>query len=148
MCGDVRSDRWRRGGRACPCVQTDRPGRAETLAALKTIHAARPDGAPIYVILDNQAANKGTDIRRWAKKNEVELCFTPTYASRANPIEARFAPLRQFTIADSNHPNHTVRTRALHAYLGWRNANARHTATSRPRSGDHLKITAAPGSRG
>lgn len=22
MCGDVRSDRWRRGGRACPCAQT------------------------------------------------------------------------------------------------------------------------------
>ncbi|GHB72053.1 hypothetical protein GCM10010377_73300 [Streptomyces viridiviolaceus] len=35
-------------------------------------------------------------------------------------------PLRQFTIANSHHPNHTVQTRALHAYLRWRNANARH----------------------
>lgn len=26
MCGDVRFDRWRRGVRACPCAQTDRPG--------------------------------------------------------------------------------------------------------------------------
>jgi hypothetical protein len=34
--------------------------------------------------------------------------------------------LRQFTIANSNHPNHPVQTRALHAYLRWRNANARH----------------------
>ena len=48
---------------------------------------------------------------RWAKKNKVELCFTPTYASWANPIEAQFGPLRQFTIANSNHPNHTVLTR-------------------------------------
>ncbi|WTZ63338.1 helix-turn-helix domain-containing protein [Streptomyces sp. NBC_01383] len=48
------------------------------------------------------------------------------YASWANPIEAHFGPLRQFTIANSNHPNHTVQTRALHAYLSWRNANARH----------------------
>jgi transposase InsO family protein len=88
-----------------------------TLAALKSIRAARPDGAPIYVILDNLSAHKGSDIRRWAKKNKVELCFTPTYASWANPIEAHFGPLRQFTIANSNHPNHTVQTRTLHAYL-------------------------------
>jgi hypothetical protein len=33
-----------------------------------------------------------------------ELCFTPTYASWANPIEAHFGPLRQFTLANSNHP--------------------------------------------
>ncbi|GAA2402739.1 hypothetical protein GCM10010255_40700 [Streptomyces coeruleofuscus] len=44
----------------------------------------------------------------------------------ANPIEAHFGPLRQFTIANSHHPNHIVQTRALHAYLRWRNANARH----------------------
>ncbi|MEU8472162.1 hypothetical protein AB0F30_30450 [Streptomyces sp. NPDC029006] len=56
-------------------------------------------------------------MRRWARKNRVELCFTPTYASWANPIEAHFGPLRQFTVANSNHRNHTVQTRALHAYL-------------------------------
>ncbi|GAA0514159.1 hypothetical protein GCM10010390_15570 [Streptomyces mordarskii] len=26
MCGDVRSDRWRCGGRACPCALTDQEG--------------------------------------------------------------------------------------------------------------------------
>nr|WP_280867756.1 IS630 family transposase [Streptomyces sp. SAI-127] len=107
-------------------VNHRRKGAANTLAALKSIRAARPDGAPIYVILDNLSAHKGADVRRWAKKNKVELCFTPTYASWANPIEAHFGPLRQFTIANSHHPNHTVQTRALHAYLRWRNANARH----------------------
>jgi hypothetical protein len=56
----------------------------------------------------------------------LELCFTPTYASWADPIEAHFGPLRQFSPANSNHPNHTVQTRALHAYLRWRDANARH----------------------
>ncbi|WP_425573607.1 transposase, partial [Streptomyces aureus] len=96
------------------------------LKSSESIRAARPDGAPIYVILDNLSAHKGTDIRRWATKHKVELCFTPTYASWANPIEAHFGPLRQFTIANSNHPNHPVQTRALHAYLRWRNANARH----------------------
>jgi hypothetical protein len=102
-------------------------GRART-SRLKSISSGRPDGAaPIYVIMDNLSAHKGADIRRWARRNQVELCFTPTYASWANPIEAHFGPLRQFTIASSNYPNHTVqKTRALPAYLGWRNANARH----------------------
>jgi transposase len=102
-------------------------GRART-SRLKSISSGRPDGAaPIYVIMDNLSAHKGADIRRWARRNQVELCFTPTYASWANPIEAHFGPLRQFTIASSNYPNHTVqKTRALLAYLGWRNANARH----------------------
>lgn len=50
-------------------------GGANTLAALKSIRAARPDGAPIYVILDNLSAQKGADIRRWAKKHKVELCL-------------------------------------------------------------------------
>lgn len=52
--------------------------------------------------------------------------FTPTYASWANPIDVHFGPLRQFAIANSNHPNHPVQTRALPAYLRWRSANARH----------------------
>jgi transposase len=107
-------------------VNRRRKGAANTLAALKSIRATRPDGAPIYVILDNLSAHKGADIRHWAKKNKVELCFTPTYASWAHPIEAHFGPLRQFTIANSHHPNHTVQTRALNAYQRWRNTNARH----------------------
>nr|WP_265568148.1 IS630 family transposase [Streptomyces hygroscopicus] len=107
-------------------VNCRRKGTANSLAALKSIRAARPDGAPIYIILDNLSAHTGADIRRWAKKNKVELCFTPTYASWANPIEAHFGPLRQFTLANSNHRSHPAQTRALHRYLRWRNANARH----------------------
>ena len=99
---------------------------ANALAALRSIRAARPDGAPIYVILDNLSAHKGHKIRAWAAKNRVELCFTPTYASWANPIEAHFGPLRTFVIAGSDHQNHTALGRHLHQYLRWRNANARH----------------------
>jgi transposase len=103
-----------------------RKGGDHSLAALKSIRAARPDGAKIYVIMDNLSANKTPAIRTWAKKNKVELCLTPTYASWANPIEAQFGPLRTFVMGNSNHPNHTVLARRLHAYLRWRNANARH----------------------
>ena len=39
---------------------------ANSLAALRSIRAQRPDGLPIYVILDNLSAHKGARIRRWA----------------------------------------------------------------------------------
>ncbi|WP_329109139.1 IS630 family transposase [Micromonospora sp. NBC_01699] len=103
-----------------------RKSATNTLTALKSIRAARPDGAPIYIILDNLSAHKGPAIRAWAARNKVELYFTPTYASWANPIEAHFGPLRTFVIAGSDHPNHVALGRHLHAYLRWRNANARH----------------------
>jgi transposase len=107
-------------------VMRRRKGGDHTLTALKSIRAARPDGAPIYVVLDNLSANKTPAIRAWAARNRVELCLTPTSASWANPIEAQFGPLRRFTMANSNYPNHTVLARNLHDYLRWRNANARH----------------------
>lgn len=97
-----------------------------SLAALQSIRAARPGGAPIYVILDNLSSHKGSKIRRWARKNKVELCFTPTNASWANRIEAHFGPLRRFTLANSHHANHTVQTRELQRHLRWRDQNARH----------------------
>jgi transposase len=118
----------------CYCVAEDqlwgvtrrRKGADHTLAALKSIRAARPDGAPIYVIMDNLSANKTPPIRAWASKHKVRLCFTPTSASWANPIEAQFGPLRTFVMGGSDHPNHTVLARRLQDYLTWRNANARH----------------------
>ena len=103
-----------------------RKGGDHTLAALKSIRAARQEGYRIYVILDNLSANKTPAIRKWAQRANVELCFTPTSASWANPIEAQFGPLRTFTMSGSDHPNHTVLARKLQDYLTWRNANARH----------------------
>ncbi|SDP55870.1 DDE superfamily endonuclease [Arthrobacter sp. ok909] len=100
-------------------------GGVNSLTALKSIRAARPDGQPVYVILDNLSAHATPQIRRWTARHGVELCFTPTNASWANPIEAHFGVLRQFTMANSNHPNHAVQTRRLHAYLRWRNDYAR-----------------------
>jgi len=106
-------------------VLHEHKGGKHTLAALKTIRAARPDGAPIYVIEDNLSCNKTPAIRAWAAKHNVELCLTPTNASWADPIEAQFGPLRMFTMANSDHPNHPALARRMHAYLRWRNANAR-----------------------
>jgi len=107
-------------------VNRRRKGGDHTLAAIKSIRAARPDGAPIYVIMDNLSANKTPAVRAWAAQHKVELCFTPTYASWANPIEAQFGPLRTFTMGASDHPNHPALARRLQAYLRWRNTHARH----------------------
>lgn len=41
----------------------------------------------------------------------------PTSAPWADPIEAQFGPLRAFTMANSDYPNHVVLARDLHAYL-------------------------------
>ena len=52
-------------------------GADHTLAVLRSIRAARPDGYRLFVIMDNLAANKTPAIRRWARRENVELCFTP-----------------------------------------------------------------------
>jgi hypothetical protein len=118
---------------ACYSVGDDRlwgvvrpkKGIDNTLAAIKSCRAVRPDGERIYVILDNLNAHKNKKkIKAWCEKNNVELCFTPTYSSWANPIECHFGPLRDFVLNNSDHPSHTVLTKRLHAYLRWRNHNA------------------------
>jgi transposase len=107
-------------------VNRERKGGDHTLAALQSIRAARPGGYRLFVILDNLSANKTPAIRRWAAGANVELCFTPTNASWANPIEAQFGPVRTFVMGGSDYRNHTVLARKLQDYLRWRNANARH----------------------
>lgn len=85
-----------------------------TLPALKSFRAVRPDGAPIYVIPDNLYARKGANIRCWAQRRKVELCFTRIYVSWVNVIEPHVGPLRQEPIANSHHPD-AVDYRERHA---------------------------------
>ena len=118
---------------ACYSIGDDRLwGRIEpvkgwkpTLRALQSIRAYLDDGQPIYVILDNLNHHRGQAIGDWCEANAVELVFTPTYASWANPIEAHFGPLRQFVLANSDHADHPALGRALRAYLRWRNTHTR-----------------------
>jgi transposase len=100
-------------------------GSAPTLRAIQSIRAHLDDGEWIYVILDNLNHHLNRAVREWCDTNNVELVFTPTYASWANPIEAHFGPLRQFVIAASDHADHHALTRAIRAYLQWRNTHTR-----------------------
>jgi hypothetical protein len=121
--------------------------RRHPLAALKTIRTARPDGAPIYVILHNLSANKTPAIRTWAKKHKVQLGLTPTSASGANPIEPQFGPLRTFVIGNSTHPNHTVLARKLQAYLHWRSTHHRHPDVLAAQRRERARIRSEKGLR-
>jgi transposase len=102
-----------------------RKGSAATLRAIQSIRASIDDGEPIHVILDNLNHHKNRDVRAWCDANNVEMVFTPTYASWANPIEAHFGPLRQFVIANSDHADHPALARAIRSYLRWRNTHTR-----------------------
>ncbi|WP_455907180.1 hypothetical protein [Streptomyces niveus] len=62
-------------------VTRRRKGGDHSLPTLKSVCAARPDGAPINVVMDNLSAKKTPTIQTCAKKNKVELCLTPTSAS-------------------------------------------------------------------
>jgi transposase len=108
------------GGNLEPCK-----GSVPTLRALQAIRASIDDGAPIHVILDNLNHHKNPGVRTWCAANGVELAFTPTYGSWANPIEAHFGPLRQFAIANSDHQDHQALARAIRKYLQWRNTHTR-----------------------
>jgi transposase len=118
----------------CYCVGDDQlrgvtrehKGADHTLAALSSIRAARPGGYRLFVIMDNLAANKTPAIRRWARRENAGLCFTPANASWANPIEAQSGPVRTFVMGGSDHPSHAALARKLQACLRWRNAHARH----------------------
>ena len=95
--------------------------------------------------MDNLAANKTPAIRRWARRENVELCFTPTNASWANPIEAQFGPVRTFVMGGSDHRNHPALARKLQACLRWRSAHARPRRAGRPapRTRPHSQRTPA-----
>jgi phosphatidylserine/phosphatidylglycerophosphate/cardiolipin synthase-like enzyme len=65
-------------------------GADHTLAALKSIRAARPGGYRLFVITDNLSANKTPAIRRWAKRalpftsgTSVSVCPVFSAALRA-----------------------------------------------------------------
>ncbi len=99
-----------------------RKGTDNTLGAIRSCRAA-PCRRRIYVILDNLKLHKAAMIQRWCERHNVELCFTPTYSSWANPIECHFGPLRDFVLNGSDYPNRLVLTGRLHAYLEWRNTH-------------------------
>ncbi len=69
------------------------------------------------------APTTAAQMREWAALNNVELAYTPHYASWLNRIEAQFRALRYFTLAGTDHPDHATQARLIRRYIHWRNRN-------------------------
>jgi transposase len=65
---------------------------------------------------------------------DVELAYTPHYASWLNRIEAQFRALRYFTLAGTEHPDHATQARLIRRFIHWRNRN---TNNPNPRTPTH-----------
>jgi transposase len=99
----------------------ERKTRSEFLAFCKQVRACYPSQLRLAFVLDNFSAHKGDDVREWAAKNNVELAYTPHYASWLNRIEPQFKGLRYFCLDGTDHPDHNTQGRLIADYIDWRN---------------------------
>jgi transposase len=75
----------------------------------------------IYLIADNLSAHKTPDIHQWAADNNVELVFTPTYASFLNRIECHFWAINEFVVNNADYPDWDTFKRAMADHIRYRN---------------------------
>jgi aspartyl/glutamyl-tRNA(Asn/Gln) amidotransferase B subunit len=78
-------------------------------------------GTPLVEIVTEPDLRSASEVRAWAHTNNVELAYTPFYASWLNRIEAQFQALRYFCIAGTDHPDHATQARLIRRYIAWRN---------------------------
>ncbi len=100
---------------------SERKARVEFLAFCKTIRARYPAALRLAFVLDNFSPHKGEEMRAWADDHNVELAYTPHYASWLNRIEPQFKGLRYFCLAGTDHPDHATQARLIADYIDWRN---------------------------
>ena len=100
-----------------------RKDRPHFLEFCRYIRSLYPAGTQLHFILDNFSPHHGKQMRDWATMNNVELAYTPHYASWLNRIEAQFRALRYFTLAGTDHPDHATQARLIRRYIHWRNRN-------------------------
>ena len=103
--------------------RTERKTRVEFLAFCNQIRSRYPAGTRIAFVLDNFSVHKGDEVRACAADNNVELAYTPHYASWPNRIEPQFKRLRYFCLDGTDHPDHETQARLITDYIDWRNAH-------------------------
>ena len=75
----------------------------------------------IYLIADNLSTHKTPAIREWADTSNVELVFTPTYASFLNRIECHFWPIGEFVVNNADYPDWDTFAKAMADHIRYRN---------------------------
>ena len=103
-------------------------GRTAFLTFVKYLRSLHPADVRIAIVLDNFSPHLSTKIDQrvsvWAKANNVELAYTPTYSSWLNRIEAQFQALRYFALDGTDHASHHAQASMIRRYIIWRNRNA------------------------
>ena len=100
----------------------------EVLLFLTHIRSRYPLATRLYLVLDNFSPHKRREVTDWAADHNVELVFTPTYASWLNRIEAIFSGVRYFALANSDYPD--MRTAAGRSWRTSRGATGIATPSS------------------
>lgn len=93
----------------------------EVLAFYRQIRMRYDPKLRIYLVADNLSTHKTDAIREWAATSNVELVFTPTYASFLNRIECHFWAIGEFVIKNADYPNWDTLTRTMAAHITYRN---------------------------
>ena len=93
----------------------------DVLAAFRRLRACYPIETRIYLIMDNLSSHKQKDVASYIEGNNMEVAWTPTYASWLNAIEAHFASLKKFVLSNSDDMSHYERRKRIGRYLTWRN---------------------------
>ena len=75
----------------------------------------------IYLVADNLSTHKTPAIREWAHTSNVELVFTPTYASFLNRIECHFWPIGEFVVNNADYPDWDTFAKAMADHIRYRN---------------------------
>jgi transposase len=93
----------------------------EVLGFYKQIRMRYDPRLRIYLVADNLSTHKTPRIREWAEKSNVELVFTPTYASFLNRIECHFWAIGEFVVKNADYPDWNTLARAMAAHITYRN---------------------------
>jgi len=105
-----------------------RKGRVQFLEFCRHLRSLYPPSVRLAIVLDNwsphRSTKRDTTVGDWAAANNVELAYTPHYASWLNRIEAQFTALRYFCVDGTDHPSHEAQARMIRRYIIWRNRNA------------------------
>jgi transposase len=93
----------------------------EVLAFYRQIRMRYDPKLRIYLIADNLSTHKTPAIRDWAADSNVELVFTPSYASFLNRIECHFWGIGEFVINNADHPDWDALAKAMADHIRYRN---------------------------
>jgi transposase len=94
---------------------------SEVLDCLRALRMRYHPELRIYLVMDNLSTHKTPHIREWADLSNIELVFTPTYASYLNRIECHFWAINEFLIKNADYPDWDTLTRAMAAHIRYRN---------------------------